>query len=65
MAENPQEPEWLDTAGLAEWLDVPEATVVQWRYKGTGPRGVRLGRHVRYRRADVEAWIAEQYGNAS
>ncbi len=27
---------------------------------GTAPR-FRVGRHVRYRRADVEAWLERQY----
>jgi excisionase family DNA binding protein len=42
---------------LAEYLDVPVATVRTWRANKTGPRGVRVGRHVRYRRADVEDWL--------
>jgi predicted DNA-binding transcriptional regulator AlpA len=36
---------------------VPVKTLYQWRYKGVGPAGVRVGRHLRYRAADVEAWI--------
>lgn len=46
---------------VAEYLDVPAATLYQWRYKGSGPQGMRVGRHVRYRRADVDAWLAGQY----
>jgi excisionase family DNA binding protein len=42
---------------LAELLGVPEATVYQWRSKGYGPRGLRVGKHVRYRPADVEKWL--------
>jgi hypothetical protein len=49
--------EWFDTEGLAAWLDVPAATVKQWRHKGVGPRGHRVGRFIRYRRADVERWL--------
>lgn len=60
-----QPDEWMDTQSLAEWTHLPPPTLVQWRYKGTGPRFVRFGRHVRYRRSDVEAWIAEQYREAS
>lgn len=53
-------PEWFTTAELAAWLQVPPETVYKWRYTGSGPRGVRLGRHVRYRRTDVEAWLTER-----
>lgn len=38
----------------------PGTTVQSWasrRYKGTGPRFIKLGKSVFYRRADVEAWI--------
>lgn len=42
---------------VAAILGVPVKTLYQWRYKGVGPAGVRVGRHLRYRAADVEAWI--------
>ncbi|HZQ80071.1 MAG TPA: helix-turn-helix domain-containing protein [Acidimicrobiia bacterium] len=45
---------------VAEILSVPVKTLYQWRYKGTGPVGVRVGRHLRYRVADVEAWVEER-----
>ena len=51
-------PEWLTTEELAAWLNVPIDTVRRWRYTGTGPRGTKIGRHVRYRRSDVETWLA-------
>jgi excisionase family DNA binding protein len=47
----------LSPEQLAEYLDVPKATVYRWRTRGGGPRGIRVGRHVRYRVADVEAWL--------
>jgi excisionase family DNA binding protein len=50
--------EWLTTDELAELLKVPVPTVRAWRHNGSGPEGVRLGRHVRYRRTAVGAWIA-------
>lgn len=42
---------------VTEFLGVPLATVRRWRYRGEGPRGCRVGRHVRYRRSDVESWV--------
>ena len=45
---------------LAAFLTVPVATVYRWNSEGTGPRRVRVGKHVRFRRADVDAWIEQQ-----
>jgi excisionase family DNA binding protein len=42
---------------LAEYLDVPVATIYAWRYRRQGPPGLRVGKHLRYRRADVDEWI--------
>lgn len=50
--------EWIGIDALAQELGVPVRTVYAWRAKGTGPRGATFGRHVRFRRADVDAWIA-------
>jgi excisionase family DNA binding protein len=52
--------EFFSTEGLARYLGVPAATVKAWRHKGTGPRGLRVGRYVRYRRTDVERWLESQ-----
>ena len=45
---------------LSELLGVPMSTLYAWRYRGEGPAGYRIGRHVRYRRSVVEAWIEDQ-----
>ena len=56
-----ESPERLMTlTDLSELLGVPVATLYAWRYRGEGPAGYRIGRHVRYRRAVVEAWIETQ-----
>ncbi|WP_344923806.1 helix-turn-helix domain-containing protein [Saccharopolyspora gregorii] len=34
---------------VADYLGVPVGTVYQWRTRGTGPTGKRVGKHVRYR----------------
>ncbi|WP_407441204.1 hypothetical protein [Rhodococcus sp. (in: high G+C Gram-positive bacteria)] len=31
-----------------------------WRHLGCGPRSFKIGRHVRYWRADVVLWLTEQ-----
>lgn len=45
---------------VADYLGVPVRTVYAWRATNKGPRGIRVGRHVRYRPADVEAWLDSQ-----
>jgi excisionase family DNA binding protein len=45
---------------LASLLGIPLATIYRWRSRGDGPCGIRVGRHVRYRRDDVERWLDEQ-----
>lgn len=47
----------LSVDEVAEVLGVPVRTLYQWRYKGFGPLGLRVGRHLRYRAADVSEWI--------
>ena len=41
-------------------LSVPADTIYRWRYMGTGPRGIKVGRHVRFRAEDVESWLDEK-----
>lgn len=48
---------YLTPGDVAELLDVPLETVYQWRRKRTGPRGFRVGRHLRYHPEDVREWV--------
>ncbi|MFH9130901.1 helix-turn-helix transcriptional regulator [Streptomyces griseoaurantiacus] len=42
-------------------FDLPSVeTVYQWRRKRTGPRGFRVGRHLRFDPEDVRAWVDAQ-----
>ncbi|WP_026452945.1 helix-turn-helix transcriptional regulator [Saccharomonospora iraqiensis] len=45
---------------VADYLGVPVNTLYQWRTKGYGPAGRRIGKYVRYRPQDVEAWVEQQ-----
>lgn len=45
---------------VAELLGIPTGTLANWRYQRLGPTYLRVGRHVRYRRADVETWLDHQ-----
>jgi hypothetical protein len=49
--------EVMTTADVADFCKVPASTVEQWRWKRTGPPYSACGRHVRYLRSDVEAWL--------
>lgn len=51
---------YLSPEELAERYQVPVATVYQWRTKGYGPRGIKIGRHVRFALPEVERWEKAQ-----
>ncbi|MCR9096296.1 MAG: helix-turn-helix domain-containing protein [bacterium] len=52
--------EMLTTGEVATLLKVHQVSLKQWRgRRGTGPPYVRIGRSIRYRRRDVEAWMEE------
>lgn len=45
---------------VADQLGVPLRTLYNWRTSHVGPRAVRVGKHLRYRPAEVERWVDEQ-----
>lgn len=47
----------LSIEALSEYLGVPVATIYDWRVDGKGPRGIRVGRHLRFAVSDVRAWL--------
>ncbi|MBX7159337.1 MAG: helix-turn-helix domain-containing protein [Acidimicrobiia bacterium] len=58
MATRTPEP-LLSVQDVADWLGKPVGTLYQWRHTNRGPRGIKVGGHVRYRRSDVEAWLED------
>lgn len=52
--------EMLTLDETAALLRVPENTLRYWRVTGAGPRSFKVGRHVRYWKADVVLWLTEQ-----
>jgi predicted DNA-binding transcriptional regulator AlpA len=46
----------LSPEDLAEREGVPLPTVYNWNYRGGGPKFMKIGKHVRYRLADVIEW---------
>ncbi len=57
-------PEILDTAGAAEYVGLSCPTLERMRLTGAGPQFAKLSPGnrgaVRYRRADLDAWIASK-----
>jgi hypothetical protein len=49
----------LSSEQVAEHFGVGPRTPAYWRETGTGPRWFRVGKHIRYRMADVLAWEEE------
>ena len=52
--------ELLTVQQLAEFLQVPVTTIYRWRQQGLAPPGIRVGRYVRFRRRDVEAFLEQR-----
>ena len=50
----------IDTRQAAQLLSMAPVTLRQWRMWGTGPRYVKIGRTVRYSKADIEAFAASR-----
>jgi excisionase family DNA binding protein len=51
---------WVGPEQLAEELGVPLRTIYAWRSTGKGPRAARFGKHLRFARADIDAWTEQQ-----
>lgn len=50
----------MNTNELAEYLGIAVSTIVDYRLKGIGPVYVKIGHLVRYRKADVDNWVANK-----
>jgi excisionase family DNA binding protein len=58
-----QQDRLLTVNELAQYLDIPVATVYAWRHRREGPPGFRVGKYVRYRWNDIQEWIQAQLEN--
>lgn len=47
---------------VKEIIRLADSTLEQWRLKGKGPKFIKLGRLVRYRLSDIEAYISGLQG---
>ena len=47
----------LDPPTVAEDFGVTVQRLAEWRHKGIGPNYVKVGRLIRYRAEDINAWL--------
>lgn len=45
---------------VSHWLGVPKGTLYQWRSRTQGPRAIKVGGALRYRRSEVDAYLDRQ-----
>jgi excisionase family DNA binding protein len=50
---------------VAAYTQIPKQTLYKMRTDNRGPRAAKLGRHLRYRRSDVDAWISSNLDDRS
>jgi excisionase family DNA binding protein len=48
----------LSLSQLCEHLQVSAQTIYDLRSRGRGPRGFRVGRDLRFRVSEIDAWLA-------
>jgi excisionase family DNA binding protein len=48
----------LNNVEAAEYLGLKAATLNKWRVHGEGPPFIKVGRLIRYRKADLDAYLA-------
>jgi predicted DNA-binding transcriptional regulator AlpA len=53
----PDSPELLNEHQVAKFVQLSVASVRRWRLFRTGPKYLKIGAAVRYRREDVEMWL--------
>ena len=63
-ARNPGD-EMLTLQEACRFLRIPEGTLRYWRHLGCGPRSFKVGRHVRYWRADLILRFPQNRGGIS
>lgn len=57
---------YLTPEDLVQLFELPSVeTVYQWRRKHIGPRGFRVGRHLRYDPQDVQVWVKSRMEGAA
>ena len=55
-----QEDELFRSPRAAAYLTLAKQTLDVWRTQGRGPKYLKVGRAVCYRRSDLDAWLNDQ-----
>ena len=55
-----QTPEIMNTLEAASYVRLGKPTLERFRVTGEGPRYAKLGGAVRYRRSDLDEWLASR-----
>ena len=42
---------------VSDWLGIPKGTLYQWRSRCRGPRAIKVGNGIRYRRSEIENYL--------
>ena len=58
-ARQPDDDRLWSIKDVGRYLDVPVATIYQWRVRGEGPPATRMGKHLRFEPEVVRAWVSE------
>jgi len=53
----------LSNSEAAEFLGMSPDTLPRWRWEGVGPAYLKVGRSIKYRLADLEAFLNESRVN--
>lgn len=62
LAASQPRPALMDANELAHEMDIGVRTLQRLKQLGQVPAPIKIGGQVRWRRADVEAWLAEKGG---
>ena len=52
---------FMDQKELARRWNMQEGTLASWRYKGHGPKYIKIGTSIRYRVSDIEMYERDRY----
>jgi excisionase family DNA binding protein len=58
MAQSTVEP-LLTPDEVAAVLGIPKTTLFRWRVDSKGPKGIRVGKHLRFRPSEISRWLDE------
>jgi len=57
--------EFLTADELEVWTGIPQSTWRYWAHLGSGPASFKIGRRRVWKRATVDAWLADQEKNGT